>query len=450
MELSGTRLFSDRALLRIMVPLIIEQILANLVGLCDGIMVSDAGEAAISGVSLVNMICGVVLVLFAALSTGGAVLTSQYWGAGQKENAKKSAEQMVLMSLVFSIMLMNVCLIWTKPILRLFFVSVEDDVMEASMVYFRYNAGSFPFIALYNAGAAIFRSRGNSKISMRISFVTNIINIAGNAICIYGFHMGVAGVAIPTVVGRIVGAVLILVPACDTKQDLSISLKNMRHIHGGMMRKIVGVGIPTAFENSLLQVGRVLVLSLVSALGTVQITATATATSLSGLVIFISQGMSLGTITVVGQCLGARDPKQAMYYTKKLLLWCYAVQGTLQLLMLIFRLQAVALYSNLSPETVALTEKLLAIFMMGAIPIYPLSFMLPSSLRAANSGRYTMIVSVLSMVLCRILLAWILCIRLGWGVTGVWIAMVMDWGFRSLFFAIGWFSGKWEKHCYLT
>ena len=450
MELPGTRLFSNRALLRIMVPLIIEQILANLVGLCDGVMVSDAGEAAISGVSLVNMICGVVLTLFAALSTGGAVVTSQYWGAGQRENAKKSAEQMVLMSFVFSLLLMTVCLIWTKPILRLFFGTVEEDVMEASIVYFRYNAGSFPFIALYNAGAAIFRSRGNSKISMRISFVTNIINIAGNAICIYGFHLGVAGVAIPTVVGRIVGAILILIPACDARQDLSISVKNLRHIHGGMMRKIVGVGIPTAFENSLFQLGRVLVLSMVSALGTVQITANATANSLSGIVIFISQGMSLGTITIVGQCLGARDTKQAMYYTKKLLLWCYLTQGALQLLLLIFRSQAVMLYSNLSPETVELTEKLIAIFMLGAIPLYPLSFMLPSALRAANDGRYTMIVSVLSMVLCRILLAWILCTQLDWGVTGVWVAMVMDWMFRSIFFAIGWFSGKWKKHCYLT
>lgn len=450
MKQTGTRLFSNRALLRIMVPLVIEVILANLVGLCDGVMVSAAGEAAISAISLVNMICGVVLTLFSALSTGGAVLTSQYLGAGQKENAKKSAEQMVLMSLVFSGLLMAVCLIWTKPILQLFFGAVEEDVMDASIEYFCYNAASFPFIALYNAGAAIFRSQGNSKISMRISIIKNVINIVGNAICVYGFQMGVAGVAIPTVVSRVIGAVLILVPACDPHMDVSISLKELHHVHGGMMRKIVGVGVPTALESSMFQLGRVLLLSMISALGTVQITANATASSLSGIVIFVSQGMSLGTITIVGQCLGARDTDQAMYYTKKLLLWCYIVQGALELVMLVFCSQAISLYSNLSTETMELTEQLLALFLIAAIPLYPLSFLLPSALRAANAGQYTMFVSVLSMVLCRILLAWVLCTYLGWGVVGVWIAMVVDWLFRSLFFSLGWFSGKWKKHCYLT
>lgn len=450
MELPSTRMFSNRDLLRIMVPLVIEQALANLVGLIDGIMVSAAGEAAISGVSLVNMISGVILVLFGALTTGGAVVTSQYLGARQKEQARQSAGQMVLMAFAFSTLLMTICLLLTEPILRLFFGAVDDDVMTASVVYFRYNAVSFPFIALYSAGAAIFRSMGNSKISMRISMIKNVVNVIGNAICIYGLKMGVEGVAIPTVVSRIVGAILILIPACDSRQELSIDLKNLLHIHGGMMRKIVHIGIPTAFENSLFQLGRTLVTSMVTAFGTVHIAANATANSITAIVIIISQGMSLGVITVIGQCLGAHDTEQAKYYAKKLLLWCYVSQGLIQALLLIFQDQAIGLYSNLSPDTIELTKKLMTVHLVCAIPMYPVSFMLPNALRAANDGKYTMTVSLLSMALCRIAMSWVLCTQMKWGALGIWVAMVMDWVFRSAFFVTRWFSEKWKKHCYLT
>ena len=322
--------------------------------------------------------------------------------------------------------------------------------MTASVVYFRYNAVSFPFIALYSAGAAIFRSMGNSKISMRISMIKNVVNVIGNAICIYGLKMGVEGVAIPTVVSRIVGAILILIPACDSRQELSIDLKNLLHIHGGMMRKIVHIGIPTAFENSLFQLGRTLVTSMVTAFGTVHIAANATANSITAIVIIISQGMSLGVITVIGQCLGAHDTEQAKYYAKKLLLWCYVSQGLIQALLLIFQDQAIGLYSNLSPDTIELTKKLMTVHLVCAIPMYPVSFMLPNALRAANDGKYTMTVSLLSMALCRIAMSWVLCTQMKWGALGIWVAMVMDWVFRSAFFVTRWFSEKWKKHCYLT
>ncbi len=450
MELPSTRMFSNRDLLRIMVPLVIEQALANLVGLCDGVMVSAAGEAAMSGVSLVNMISGVILVLFGALTTGGAVVTSQYLGAQQMDNARKSVGQMVLMAVTFSTLLMVLCLFLTEPILRLFFGAVDADVMTASTIYFRYNAVSFPFIAVYSAAAAMFRCVGNSKISMKVSMLKNLINVAGNAICIYGLKMGVEGVAIPTVVSRIVGAVLIIALAVKPKQELYIDPKSLVHIHGGMMKKIVHVGVPTAFENSLFQLGRVLLTGMITAFGTAHISANAMGNNITGIGIIISQGFGLGTITVIGQCIGAHDIEQANYYVKKLLRWCYISQGIVQLLLLIFQDYAIGLYSNLSEETVILVKQLLTLYFICAIPVYPLSFMLPNALRAANDGKYTMTVSVASMALCRIAMAWVLCTRLGWGALGVWVAMIMDWGFRSLFFTIRWFAGKWKKHCYLT
>ena len=438
------RLFSNGALIRLIIPLVIEQGLTVLVGMCDGVMVSSVGEAAISGVSLVDMINNVVLVLFAALSTGGAVVTSQYLGARQLDNARRSAGQLVLMSALFGLGTMAVCLVLSRGMLRLFFGSIEADVMAAGLLYFRITALSFPFIALYNAGAAIFRSVGNSKVSMKVSILMNIINVGGNALCIYGLKMGVAGVAVPTLVSRAVAAVLILSLAAKPGQELSLQGRNLRPIQKGMMRNILRIGIPSAFENSLFQLGRVVVVSMIALFGTCQTSANAVANNLDALGVLIGQAMGLAMITVVGQCVGAGDMDEAVYNIKKLMLWCYLVQGISNGLILLFLPQLVGLYSGLSPETVALSILLVQIHASCAIVLWPASFALPNALRAANDVRFTMVVSVVSMALWRIGVSWILCVQLGWGALGVWIAMILDWVCRVVFFVGRLLSGKWK------
>ena len=438
------RLFSNRNLIRLIIPLVIEQGLTVLVGMCDGVMVSSVGEAAISGVSLVDMINNVVLVLFAALSTGGAVVTSQYLGARQLDNARRSAGQLVLMSALFGLGTMAVCLVLSRGMLRLFFGSIEADVMAAGLLYFRITALSFPFVALYNAGAAIFRSVGNSKVSMKVSILMNIINVGGNALCIYGLKMGVAGVAVPTLVSRAVAAVLILSLAAKPNQELSLQGRNLRPIQKGMMKNILRIGIPSAFENSLFQLGRVVVVSMIALFGTCQTSANAVANNLDALGVLIGQAMSLAMITVVGQCVGAGDMDEAVYNIKKLMLWCYLAQGISNGLILLFLPQLVGLYSGLSPETEALSIQLVQIHASCAIVLWPASFVLPNALRAANDVRFTMVVSVASMALWRIGVSWILCVQLGWGAVGVWIAMILDWVCRVLFFVGRLLSGRWK------
>lgn len=225
-----TGLFTNAQLVRLIVPLVVEQGLTVLVGMCDGVMVSSVGEAAISGVSLVDMINNVVLTLFAALATGGAVVTSQYLGARQMESARRSVGQLVLMAAVFGLAAMAVCLLLGHGMMRLFFGSIEADVMAAGLLYFRITALSFPFIALYHAGAAIFRSLGNSRISMKVSILMNVINVGGNALCIYGLKMGVAGVAVPTLVSRAVAAAVILWLASRPDQPLCLRREDLCHI----------------------------------------------------------------------------------------------------------------------------------------------------------------------------------------------------------------------------
>ena len=438
------KLFSTRALVRLIIPLIIEQSLAILVGMCDGIMVSSVGEAAISGVSLVDMINNVVLNLFAALATGGAVVTSQYLGARNRNAARDSAGQLVTMALFFGLLVMGASLLFSRGLLKLFFGAIADDVMAAGLVYFRITALSFPFIALYNAGAAIFRSVGNSKLSMKVSMLMNLLNVGGNALCIYGLKMGVAGVAVPTLVSRAVAAVVILGLASGKGQELAISRGNLLPLRPKMMGKILHIGIPSAFENSLFQLGRVIVVSMIALFGTSQTSANAVANNLDAVGVIIGQAMSLAMVTVVGRCIGAGDTEQATFYEKKLMKWVYLYQGALNIVLMIFVGPLIGLYKSLSPETVALARILVLTHQGFAVLLWPASFVLPNALRAANDVRFTMVVSIASMAILRVGASWLLCVHFGMGAVGVWIAMVLDWICRTAFFVGRMVGGKWK------
>lgn len=448
--MSEPKLFTNQMLRLLIMPLIIEQALATLVGMCDGVMVSSAGEAAISGVSLVDMINNVILNLFAALATGGAVVTSQYLGVRHENEAKRSAGQLTIMSALFGLAVMALCLGFAHGILRLFFGSIDQDVMDAGLIYFRITALSFPFIALYNAGAAIFRSVGNSKVSMKVSLLMNAINVGGNALCIYGLKMGVAGVAIPTLVSRAVASIVILILASKPSMAVRLEGRNLRKIQPKMLRNILRIAVPSAFENSLFQLGRVVVVSMIALFGTTHTSANAVANTLDSIGIIVGQAMGLAMITVVGQCVGAGDGKQAVYYTKKLLLWVYLFQGLTNVLVILLLPYLIGLYSSLSPETVALSRTLVLIHCVSGIFLWPIAFVLPNALRAANDVKFTMIVSVASMVAWRIGFSWLLCVRMGCGAVGVWIAMVIDWVCRSILFVWRFLSGRWKRQAGLA
>lgn len=438
------RLFSNQRLIRLIIPLVIEQGLTILVGMCDGVMVSSVGEAAISGVSLVDMINAVVLILFAALATGGAVVTSQFLGARQMEKAKKSAGQLVLMAGVLGSVSAVLCIVFANGLMKLFFGSIDQAVMDAGLIYLRITALSFPFIALYNAGAAMFRSTGNSKVSMQVSLLMNLINVVGNAFCIFVLKMGVAGVAIPTLVSRAVAAAVILAMAAQKKHELHLQRQWLTHIDRDMMGSILRIGIPSACENSIFQLGRLVVVSMIALFGTTQTSANAVANTLDGVGIIIGQAMGLAMVTVVGQSVGAGDPKQTSYYIKKLMLWTYVLMGISNGLLFLFVDQMVGLYSSLTPETVVLARTLVQIHSGFAILLWPVSFVLPNALRAANDVKFTMWVGVGSMILFRVVVSWFLCVQFQMGAIGVWIAMIMDWVCRISFFLPRIFSGKWQ------
>ena len=196
-------LFSIKSLKEMIIPLFLEQLLVMLVGMADTLIVSYAGEAAVSGVSLVNQFNTIFIYLFTALASGGAVVISQYIGRKADDDAGKSSSQLLSFSAIFSILITVLILIGNKRIIFWMFGKVEDSVMQACITYLRISAYSYPALAIYNAGAALFRSIGKTNVTMYLSVISNIINVIGNLIGVFVLRAGVAGVAYPSLIARV-------------------------------------------------------------------------------------------------------------------------------------------------------------------------------------------------------------------------------------------------------
>jgi putative MATE family efflux protein len=442
-------MFSKKQLHRLIIPLIIEQILAVTVGMVDVMMVSRVGEAALSGVSLVDTLGVLLINIFSALATGGAVVSAQYLGRKEQDQACKSARQLLLSTTLLSLVIMIVSLIGNRIILRGIYGSIDIGVMNNARTYFYITALSYPFLAVYNSCAALFRAMGNSKISMKVSITMNLINVVGNALLLFVFHMGVAGVATATLVSRVVAAIIMLV-LIRSKQN-PIYINNLLRLGFDlvMVKRILRIGVPNGLENSMFQIGKILVQGLIASFGTVAISANAVAGTLAGLEVIPGSAIGLAMITVVGQCVGAGDTEQAKHYTIKLMKLCYVIMFFLNIGVVLLRNPIIGLF-NLSPESSHIALQLMVYHSIACAFIWPSSFTLPNSLRAANDVKFTMITSIVSMWVWRIAFSFILGKVFGLGVLGVWIAMTIDWFFRSCCFILRFLRGKWKANAYLN
>ncbi|WP_345891681.1 MATE family efflux transporter [Ruminococcus sp. OA3] len=436
--------FSNKDLRKLIIPLIIEQVLAITVGMVDTAMVSMAGEAAISGVSLVDMIVNLMINIFAALATGGAVIVSQYLGKRKRDTACEAANQLLLISLVISVVIMAVMLLFRQPILSLIYGDIEPEVMQNALTYLIYISIGFPFLALFNSCAALFRSMGNSRISMQAALIMNIINVAGDTLLIYGLHMGAAGAAIASTFSRFCSAVILIYCARSQKNEVYIRIRHIFRADLVLIKKILYIGIPSGIESGLFQLGRVLVVSIIAGFGTAQIAANAVANNLDALGVIAGLSVNLAVITVIGRCMGAGDGRQAAFYMKKLLKITYLLTLCTNIVLLGGLPWILNIYS-LSPEAYHYAFILVWIHNVAGTLIWPLSFMVPNALRAAGDVKYTMFISIFSMVVFRLAASVILGSYLQWGAIGVWIAMVLDWSFRTIMFGVRYKKGKWKK-----
>ena len=436
-------LFSNRELANLIGPLVIEQLLAVFVGMADSIMVANVGEAAVSGVSLVDNIMILIINIFAALATGGAVVAGQYIGRKDEKSACKAATQLVWFVSLSAVAIMILVYFGKDIILNQVFGHITAEVKGHADIYLLIVTASIPFIALYNGGAAIFRAMGNSQVSMRVSLLMNAINVTGNAILVFGLRIGTAGVAIPTLISRMVAAIVITVLLCNQTRILHIERTLKIRFDGRMIRKILAIGVPNGLENTMFQLGKILVLSLVSTFGTYAIAANAVSNAIALFQILPGMAISLAITTVISQCVGANDYEQVHYYLKKLLAIIYvAMVGTVALIFLALPLILKAY--NLSDQTAAAATNIIHFHGISAMIIWPLSFALPAAYRAAGDAKACMYTSIVSMWIFRIGFSYLVGKYMGLGVFGVWVAMVIDWVVRAICFIIRYFNGKWK------
>jgi putative MATE family efflux protein len=437
-------LFDNKALFHLLLPIVVEQLLNSFMGMADTMMVSTVGSEAISAVSLVDSVNNLVIQAFSAMAIGGSIVCSQYIGKGDNTQANNAARQVIITVLAISLSLMIICILGRERLLRFIFGEVEDSVMSGCLIYFLITIISYPFLALYSAGAAFFRAGGNSRFPMAISIISNFINIFGNAIFIYGFKMGVAGAALATLISRVFYAIVIFYFLAKPRQIIVIN--NYLKIRPDMplIKKILSVGIPSGIENGMFQFGKLAIQSTVSTLGTISIAAQAMTNMLEIVSGIIGIGVGMGLMTVVGQSIGANRQEEAKYYIVKLtkIAWVGVLCSCLFVFCITKPITHIAGMEEAAADLCFEMIKVITIFK----PLFwALSFTIPNGLRAAGDVRFSMIVSSVSMWCCRVALAVVLIRVYNFGIIAVWIGMFTDWFVRAVIFSARFMSGKWLK-----
>ena len=438
-------MFTNRMIRNLLIPVVLEQLLNSIMGTADTMMVSNVGSAAISAVSLVDSINVLVIQAFSALAAGGAIVGAQCIGQRNKEKANESARQVLFIITAISAAVSLICLVFQKPLLRLIFGSVEAEVMRASETYFFYTALSFPFIAAYDSAASIFRAQDNTKGPMLISMISNVMNIAGNAVMIWGFHMGVAGAALSTLISRVFCAVVVLIQLRKDRQEIVVRDYIRIRPNWSMIKRILGIGIPSGVENSMFQLGKLAIQSTVSTLGTAAIAAQAMTNILENLNGIAAIGVGVGLMTIVGQCLGAGRQDEAVYYIKKL---CVIAEVIIIISCLgVFALtKPITILGGMEKESADMCFHMMMWITIVKPLVWIMAFIPGYGLRAAGDVKFSMITSCCTMWVCRFCLCVFLIRRLGFGPMGVWIGMFADWTVRSIIFTWRFHSRKWLQH----
>ena len=442
-EQKGKLLYSNGDLKKLIIPLIIEQTLAIAVGMADTIMVSAAGEAAVSGVSLVDTVNILLINVFSALATGGAVVAGHYLGQKHKEEASKVAWQILMFASSLALVISIIFIAFHDGLLRLMFGQIEADVMQSAKTYLIITAISFTGLAIYNSCAAIFRAMNNARVTMWISLLINAVNLIGNTICIYGLKWGVAGAAIPTTVSRYVGAIVILVMMFNPSRDINFCGQVRFRFNPVLIKRILYIAVPNGLENSMFQLGKILVLSVVSTMGTSAIAANATANTLANWNILFGSAINLGLVSVAAVCIGAGEIEQARYYTRKMMKIAITLTTLMSVILFVSVPVLVKLY-NLGPEASQMAIQVMRFHNIMAILFWVPSFTIPNTLRSAGDVIGTMIIAIFSMWVFRIGAAYLFTYVFHLGLLGVWAAMVVDWVFRAICYVIRYRGHKWE------
>ena len=437
-------MFSNRDLALLYLPLVLEQAMSYSVEMADSMMVSSLGEATVSGVSLMAFIMTLLISIFSALATGGAVISSQALGAGDQKRAVDAANQLVKVSCMIGFVI-GVLVLWGRVfLLDTLYSKIADDVRSAALTYITVVDFSIPFLAIYNSLAALFRVMGDSKSPMWVMFSMNLLNVAGNALFVFGFHWGVFGVALPTVFSRIGAAGILFFKLCKRKGTIYLDHPFISLFDWGIIKKILGIGVPYALENGLFNIGKLLLTTLMATLGTASIAANSVGGNIVMFQILAGTAIGLGLTTVVSQCIGAKDIEQAKYYTKKTFIIIYVSHFACTVVIWLLMPILLRIY-DLSAEA----ERLLLIYYwmhgIASFTIWPYANTMPIVFRVGGNSKFSMAVSTATMICCRIILAYVLVLHFQVGVVGIWTAMVCDWVIKGTIYLWYYHSRRWLK-----
>jgi putative MATE family efflux protein len=436
--------WNNRALFNLFWPLIVEQLLAVTMGAADTLMVSSVNEAAVAGVNIIDNINNLFIIAFTALSTGGAVVVSQYIGRRSEDSSRAASRQLYYIVIIAAFLVMIPAMFFNRLIIRTLYGAVPDAVMDSASIYFFITAASYPFLGVYNACAALFRASGNSRAPMGIALLVNIINIGGNSLLIYGLGLGAEGAAISTLTSRVIAALVLTLSLVKQRGPINLGGLARVTLNRVMIGRILKVGIPSGIESSMFQAGRLLTQRIFSAFGTEAMAGNAIASVINAFSYMPGMAFGMGLLTIVGQCVGAGDYGAAKKYTARIMKMTYLMLAIISAAIFVVRKPMIALF-NLSPEAGELAALCLSIHCVSMALSWSMSFVLPNALRAAGDARFVMFASVVSMFVIRVSSAYFITYTLGAGPAGVWFAMGLDFIIRGSLNLWRWLSGRWQR-----
>lgn len=441
-------LFDRKQLVKLIVPLVLEQVIMGTIGIADMLMVASVGETAISGISLIDSINMLFNSMFAALVTGGTIICTQYLGKRDADMANLAAKHLLLVSLLFSLTVAALCFLFRKTVVYGLFGAAEPEVLRQAMIYFYFSMASYPFLMMFDSGSAIFRSMGNAALPFTVSFLMSVINIVLNAVFIFGMHWGVFGAGFATFLARVVSSAAIFILLYRFQGVIRLQRFLKSGWHGFMVKNILKLAVPTGLEDSIFHIGKLLVQGIVTSFGTTAIAANAVALTISEFTHMPGFAIGLSLITVVGRCAGAGDLKQARYYVKKITRLSFLVTGAVAALSWIFAGPVVGFY-QMNRETWELAVEIVRWQALACLLVWVPAFNISDALRAASDVKFTMAVSMISMWVFRVGCSFLFRSILDMGVICVWFAMFLDWIFRAGIFTLRFRGTKWEGRMFL-